>query len=820
VLDTGKGTTGAPRQTHRAWRKRFSRLPENLSSNAAKLPPIFRSRFNAVRVTVAKNVQKVGFELYQSLHLPPALHRRVTSLVYLVGKPFFFGTHHYDAWAKKKERSKTPKLHDYLLDRHGVECCHFIEELMGIVNRFEADPLGYEKSFGYQGLWHSLRQEKARCNDAVDVSIVVPIFNNIGLTLTCLAAVLNQKTRYSYEILVGDDASSDSGPEILGQVRGHVRYLRYNRNLGFLKNCNRVARKARGRYLVFLNNDTLPLPGWLDELIQPFLDVPRVGLTGSKLLNSDGTLQEAGGILWRDGSAWNFGRNRDPRSPEFNYVKEVDYCSGASIAVPKRLWNKLGGFDPVFHPGYCEDSDLALRIRKLGYKVVYQPFSEVIHHEGRSHGRDVSSGLKSYQVRNQKKLFNRWSKVLKQHPPNGQHVYIARDRSANKPHVLFVDNHVPQFDRDAGSRTIWSYLNIFRDAGFRVTFWPHNRHPDPIYTAQLERLGIEVLYSVGSGPSFKSWFSAAAPWIKYVFLSRPDVATKYIDVIRRRGGAKILFYGHDLHWRRLQKEFEVLKDDDLLSKSRALKSLEESVCARSDAVFYPSAEECALIRQECERNAGVYALPAYCYSRGALQRARKNLLHCEERRDLNHLLFVGGFKHPPNVDGILWFAQKVFPILDSIRDQFRLTVVGSNTPEPVQVLASQNIRVLGQVSDSQLEALYSTVGIAVVPLRFGAGVKGKVIEAFANGVPVVSTTVGMQGINCSQNIAFVADEPDDFAEQIRLAASDRRLAQKKARNALDFVERNYSAASIRDILSQEVIEFRGKAEAITAREPN
>ena len=786
---------------------------------SAPREPDFASRKRA-----AEKIQRLGIYVYESLHVPRQLHRAATFWADTLGNPFFSGTPHYKSWRrdaevtrkdkrKRKEKKKLasrPNLHNYLLDRYGIECCRFIEELLGILNRSEADPFGYEKSFAYQGLCHALSQEKSRFSRAVDVSIVVPIFNNLVLTLTCLAAVLNQRTRHSYEILVGDDASSDR-LEILRHIGGCVRYFRYSQNLGFLENCNRVAQRAEGQYLVFLNNDALPLPGWLDELIQPFFEMHRVGMTGSKLLNPDGSLQEAGGILWRDGSAWNFGRNRDPRSPEFNYVKEVDYCSGASVAIPKQLWNELGGFDPAFRPAYCEDSDLAFRIRELGYRVVYQPFSEVIHHEGRTHGRDLMSGLKSHQVTNQKKLFERWSNVLQQHAPKGQHVYVARDRSANLPHVLFVDHHVPQFDCDAGSRTIWSFLKIFRDAGFRVTFWPHNRHRDPQYTNQLERLGIEVLYSAGPKSDFKSWFPAAAPWVRYAFLSRPDVATKYVDLIRAYSSAKILFYGHDLHWRRLQQEFEICREEHLSESSRTVKLLEQSVWARSDAVFYPSAEECALVRQVSGRSHGVHELPAYCYSQAQLQRARDKLSRADGR-DSNHLLFVGGFGHRPNVDGLLWFVQRVFPILNSMGSKFRLTIVGSNVPEQVQRLASERVTVLGQVSDAQLEDLYSGTGIAVVPLRFGAGVKGKVIEAFANGVPVVSTTVGMQGIESPHSFAFIADEPDEFVEQIKLAVVDRALSRTKARNAIGFVATNYSADAICKILSREVIEFCGRSE--------
>ena len=193
--------------------------------------------------------------------------------------------------------------------------------------------------------------------------------------------------------------------QVLGAIGGCVRVVRHDLNLGFLKNCNATAEAALGDVVVMLNNDTLVLPGWLDALIGTFDASPEAGFVGSKLLNGDGTLQEAGGIFWRDGSAWNFGRNADSTLPEFNYVKDVDYVSGASIALPMTLWNELGGFDPIYSPAYCEDADIAFRVRALGYRTLYQPRSALIHHEGRSHGLDLESGIKAYQVINQQKFF-------------------------------------------------------------------------------------------------------------------------------------------------------------------------------------------------------------------------------------------------------------------------------------------------------------------------------------------------------------------------------------------------------------------------------
>ena len=144
------------------------------------------------------------------------------------------------------------------------------------------------------------------------------------------------------------------------------------------------------------------------------------------------------------------------------------------------LWRDLGGFDPHYAPAYCEDADLAFRIRQLGKRVVYVPHSEVIHHEGASHGRDERSGIKAYQVVNTKKLYERWKDVLEAgHFDNGTNVLEARDRSRQKPHILVIDHYVPEWDRDAGSRSMLLYIKLFLEAGFQVSFWPDNLNENP-----------------------------------------------------------------------------------------------------------------------------------------------------------------------------------------------------------------------------------------------------------------------------------------------------------------------------------------------------
>lgn len=702
------------------------------------------------------------------------------------------------------------RLANYLNERFSGEAILLVRGLMEILQEYEGDPQKFDRSKEFFDLVAHIKSRAGEPppDHAVDATIIIPVHNGALFTLTCLVSVLEHATDFRFEVLVGDDSSTDATQEALAGIGGRVRYVRHEKNLGFLQNCNAMARLSRGRYLIFLNNDTIALPGWLDYLVRTLRDGKNVGLAGSKLLNGDGSLQEAGGILWDDASGWNFGRNQDPWLPEFNYVRDTDYCSGASMAIAKTLWDTLKGFDVRFAPAYCEDSDLAFRVRKAGFRTVYQPRSELIHHEGRSHGRDLNSGLKAYQVRNQKQLRDIWKETFRsEHLPNGEDLFVARDRTSRKPHILIIDHYVPQWDRDAGSRTMYHFIRAFLESGFQITFWPDNLYFDREYTETLQQLGVEVIYGPEYLNRFQNWMQTNGKWIPYVLLSRPHIATNYIDVLKAESKAKLLYYGHDLHWKRLTQEYEVTGKSELLPLIKETRKLEAHVSENCNVVMYPTAEECAILRHQFGEQKSVVETPAWYFSAAEIESTRASLDRIS-RNDPYHLLFVGGFTHGPNVDAMLWFVQQVYPILTKHESRFHLTIVGSNAPSSIQELASRAIEFAGQVSDRELDRLYNLVGMSVVPLRFGGGVKGKVIEAFAKGVPVVSTSTGMQGIDKAAELAFVGDEPEEFARAILDAAQNRELAQSKAQRALSFLQRKYSLRSFVESLGHEMHELR------------
>ena len=254
------------------------------------------------------------------------------------------------------------------------------------------------------------------------VSVVVPVHNAVEYTRWCLSALAGSwPASYEVEVIVVDDASSDETPDLLsraGRSHGWLRSVRNDANLGFIGSCNRAAAEAGGEILVLLNNDTVPLPGWLEALCRVLADRPDAGAVGGKLLFPDGRLQEAGGVIFSDASGANFGRgDREVDYPLYDYVRPVDYCSGALLATRRELFVGMGGFDVRYAPAYYEDTDYCFSLRERGYAVYYQPRSAVVHFEGGTSGTDISKGTKRFQQVNREKFRDKWASALESQPP-------------------------------------------------------------------------------------------------------------------------------------------------------------------------------------------------------------------------------------------------------------------------------------------------------------------------------------------------------------------------------------------------------------------
>lgn len=621
--------------------------------------------------------------------------------------------------------------------------------------------------------------------ESVTVSIIIPVHNKFDYTKRCIYSILKHSGTVTYEVIVADDASSD---ETL-HIQELIKNTRINRNvpgLGFLKNCNAAAKLAKGEFVLLLNNDTVVQPGWLQPLVDLMNKDASIGMVGSKLVYPEGFLQEAGGIVWSDASGWNYGRMGFPDAPEYNYVKEVDYISGASIMLRTVLWNKLGGFDERYTPAYYEDSDLAFQIREQGLKVVYQPLSVVVHFEGISHGTDITTGIKEYQVKNKDTFYQKWKDVLaNNHSPNEQHLFSARDRSQFKKTILVIDHYVPEYDQDAGSKSTFQYLKLFVEMGLNVKFIGDNFMRKEPYTQTLQQMGIEVLYGFEYASNWQQWVCNNAARIDYCLINRPHIAEKYIDFIKTNTRARVIFYGHDLHFLREERQYAVAPQKGLLKSAADWKKRELTLFHKSDVVVYPSPMEVKLIK-EIDDTINVHRIQMNIYEKNS---SGKRTTYNDDSRDL---LFVGGFNHPPNADAVLWFANEILPtVLKSIPD-CKFIVVGSKVPKEIASLASEHIIIKGFVSDEELEQLYDACRIVVAPLRYGAGIKGKIIEAIYHRKAVVTTNVGAEGLDISGGQIVVADEASVFANTLISLYNNKQQLTNMFNEAPVFIQKYFS----------------------------
>jgi GT2 family glycosyltransferase len=618
------------------------------------------------------------------------------------------------------------------------------------------------------------------------VSVIVPTFGQVAFTLRCLDAVARNSGDIPYEVLVVDDAF---GAAALESLRG-IRLICNEANLGFLHTCNKAAAMARGRYLVFLNNDTRVLDNWLEPMLALFRDRPDTGAVGSKLLYPDGRLQEAGGIIWQDASGWNFGRLENPDKPEYNYVREVDYCSGAALMVDRAVFAELGGFDPRYAPAYYEDTDLCFRLRRMGLKTLYQPASRVVHYEGVSHGRDTSVGIKSYQAVNRATFASVWSGVLRRdHYPNGTHVFRARERTKDRRVALVIDHYVPTPDRDAGSRAICCSLQALRDAGYAVKFWPHNLAYSPGYTEALQSAGIEVFYGPHQIP-FHAWIQAHGAELDVAIVSRPDVADDVLCALRRHSRARIVYYGHDLHFRRMRLQAELTGDEPLRLEAERMRAREFAIWEQADLSVYLSDEE-AQIASALRPDLKIGSVVPYCFG---------DFAEPHPAPASREIVFVAGFGHPPNADAAVWFVREILPAVRAAVPDVHLSVIGSNPTRAVQALAGDGVSIHPDVSDAELAAAYARARVAVVPLRCGAGVKLKVVEALRQGVPLVTTSVGGQGLPGLFRAAAIEESAPGFAAAAIGLLRDDALWEQRSRLGVDFARTRFSRTALLDSL--------------------
>jgi GT2 family glycosyltransferase len=631
------------------------------------------------------------------------------------------------------------------------------------------------------------------------VVIAIPNWNRLEMLRNCIESVLANTGYDRYHICVYDQGSTDGSPEYLRSLGDRVDAIFDCKNIGFVGANNAIIRRYPKWDVVFLNNDTHVIQGWLERLAETAYKADNIGLVGAKLLYPDGRLQEAGSQIFQDGSARAYGKYEEHWYPEFNQIREVDYCSAACLYAKRRLLDIVGGFDERYAPAYYEDSDLAFAARAAGFKVLYQPLCEIVHHEFGTSGGTAFERMKG----NREKFIAKWGDTLKHQQRSLWDVGSVSGREK----VLVIHELLPSPDRSSGGARLHAFLRLLARR-YHVVVAYLDVSSVREYLKPLESDGISVFYPGFAKAVHNQKLDLEAIFrdneFSFVFCEVYDVAEQYMEMIRKLApSSKLIVDTFDVHFLREMREAELRKDSELLCQAEATKYRELEVYRRADLVITVTQEDKnALLQADKNLNVGVisniHALPEYVVG----------------RQERSHLLFVGGFSHEPNVDAMLYFCKEVFPLVRASLPEIKLWVVGSAPPAEIIALGSDSVVVTGYVP--YIAPYLQSALVSIAPLRYGSGMKGKIGEAMACGVPVVTTSVGAEGMDLRDQVdVMIADSAEEFADHIVRLNKEPELWEKLARNGQLRVQEEWSPEEVDRRLQHLLANMAGKMAHVT-----
>ena len=603
------------------------------------------------------------------------------------------------------------------------------------------------------------------------VSVVVPLFHRADVLLPCLKSLSNACAGHAYEVLIVDSLPEKENRMVLARIQG-ARVVPADYGKSSAEMWNIGAGMAMGKYIAFLAGGLLPLPGWLDEMIRVFREQTEVGLVGSQINLPEGIIWEAGGTVGEKGLLCRLGGGANPFQPDYSYLREVDFCSAISFIIPKDLFMQVGGISPEFGEDLVQiGAHLSAAVRLAGRKVLHHPLSKAA----------ILSRPEDNPWMNAKENCRIVQDGLQPKAPRAGRSNRKDFVSAGK--ILVVDFRTPTPDQDSGSQDIVSYFNIFRFLGFEITFIPvADLQFMEKYTPDLQRMGVRCLYT--------PFVRGINRHLKFhgqdydlVLLYKVNCAAYCIDRVRRYCPmAKIIFNTVDLHFVREQRQAVIESSGELLENAGKTKIQELSVIRKADCTIVLSTEERELLLEE----SGIIGEKIAVIPQMREVSGRRNSF--DDKKDI---LFVGGFEHRPNVDAMLYFVCDIWPLIKKCLPELVFYIVGSKPPKEILDLAADDIIVTGYVSD--ISPYFHGCRLSVAPLRYGAGLKGKVVTSLSYGLPCVASSIAVEGsgLKPGEDI-LVADEPEAFAMAVERLYRNEILWNTLSDKGLGFMKEHFS----------------------------
>jgi GT2 family glycosyltransferase len=672
------------------------------------------------------------------------------------------------------------------------EAVQSIEELEVVKAQFTAQKK--------DALAHFLQEGKSLIctrSDQPQVSIILILHNRAELTYSCLLSLL--EVSIPTEILIIDNASTDETQELLSLLTG-CKSITNPENIGFLRACNQAAQLAKGEHLLFLNNDTQLLPGSLEAAVTTLAADPKIGAVGGSIRLLDGKLQEAGSIIWRDGSCLGYGRGQDPEAPEFMFRRSVDYVSGVFLLTPRELFEAMGGFDEAFLPAYYEETDYCMRLWQQGYQVIYDPEVKVIHYEFASSTK--AQDAIALQQTHQQIFVKRHQEMLLQHLiPQAANIISAR-HAAQRPQkrILFIEDKIPHVNEGSGFPRSNQILNHLHQLGYMLSVLPFSiPHHCPWEKAyrDVDR-GIELVQGRGKDDFF-AFIKARPQYYDIIWICRPHnlaYFTANMEEIRPLiGDAKIVYDSEAVFSNRDIAKAQLDQDTVQIEALANQLDAELAMGMHADAIIAVNEMEASQFREEVDQP--VFVLDASFP-------IKPSSSQFEQR---SGLLFVGNMDHDdsPNVDSIEWLLTEVYPHIAKRMETPRLTLIGSQRSAKIQALARQHacVRQIGQVED--LAPFFARSRVFVAPTRYGAGSPAKALQAATYGLPMVCTDLIQRQLGWVSGEVLLAapyTAPELFADHICRLYREEELHMRMSTAVVKQVRNAFSSEKQQEMIKE------------------
>jgi glycosyltransferase involved in cell wall biosynthesis/GT2 family glycosyltransferase/uncharacterized coiled-coil protein SlyX len=616
----------------------------------------------------------------------------------------------------------------------------------------------------------------------VDVSIIITAHTDVSLTRACLASVIQTSvgSGVSYELILAGSGDTDEENRALKLFSG-AQVIKISNSPNYASFCNRVFDQVRGRHIALLNGKSLVLPGWLEKLYKQLDSDPSIAIVGSKLLNAEEEIIEAGTGLLSNGEevsigqiVWSGEENRSARRREliFNMCRETDFFSRAPILIRRSFWNSVGGLDEGFESNKFASADLALKAREIEMRVMYEPQSEVICYECQQHHVQTTLANADLEAKDREKLIGKWQDVLRGDylPPGSlwHQIFSKAERSLpvcalercknGNLNILYFSPFPSHPSNHGNQATIQQFAKRFQTMGHKVHFallqsgiyseddacamknaWdsfeilPNSK---PLWS-DGNRIAFDGWYQEGLGERIRllcEKYEIDVVFCSYVFQSKmlefvPDYILKVIDTHDKMGDRYEMLRknGQPLEFFSCSHEEEgayLRRADVVVARREEEARYFDSVTGRKTAIVVPHVEEPHFLERSFDslKNVGIVA----------------------------------------SANGInLTIVRECLEAIDSKLDgkdcPFAVHVAGQ-VKDMAEALSERDgaifkrpwVRMHGYVQD--ICKFYTDMDLVVSPVTMGTGINVKTVQAMAFGMPLIATVCGTKGIETGNQL--------------------------------------------------------------------